>query len=99
MLRAANESSTRLYNALPSEAKAAFFQLVHHPVQATFTLQNMYYAAGLNYLRALQASQSANIYKTETERLFLQDYDIEVEYHSILDGESVLLLWYDGRNT
>ena len=90
MLRAANESSTRLYNDLPSEAKAAFFQLVHHPVQATFTLQNMYYAAGLNYLRALQASQSANIYKTETERLFLQDYDIEVEYHSILDGESVL---------
>ena len=57
----------------------------------------MYYAAGLNYLRALQASQSANIYKTETERLFLQDYDIEVEYHSILDGESVLLLWYDGK--
>ncbi|PIL25858.1 hypothetical protein GSI_11611 [Ganoderma sinense ZZ0214-1] len=87
MLRAVNESSTRLYNALPSEAKAAFFQLLHHPVWASVTLQNMYYAAGLNNLRGLQGFQSANTYKTEVESLFFQDYDIEVDYHSILDGK------------
>ncbi|KAM5532519.1 hypothetical protein V8D89_013806 [Ganoderma adspersum] len=87
MLQATSDSSTRLYNALPSETKGAFFQLVHHPIQATLTLQNMYYTAGLNNLRASQACLIANNYKTEVENLFDQDYDLEVEYHSILNGK------------
>ena len=88
MLQATSDASTQLYNALPSETKGAFFQLVHHPIQATLTLQNMYYTAGLNNLRASQACLIANNYKTEVENLFDQDYDLEVEYHSILDGTS-----------
>ncbi len=88
MLQAASDSSTRVYNALPSETKAAFFQLVHHPIQATLNLQNMYYTAGLNNLRASQACLIANTYKTEVEKFFDQDYALEVEYHSILDGAS-----------
>nr|VWP01674.1 6-methylsalicylic acid synthase (6-MSAS) (EC (Arthrosporol biosynthesis cluster protein AOL_s00215g283) [Ganoderma boninense] len=67
-------------------AKGAFFQLVHHPIQATLTLQNMYYSAGLNNLRASQACLIANNYKTDVENLFDQDYALEVEYHSILNG-------------
>ena len=88
MLQATSDASTKLYNSLPSETKGAFFQLVHHPIQATLTIQNMYYAAGLNNLRASQACLIANNYKTEVENLFVQDYDLEVEYHTILNGTS-----------
>ena len=86
MLKATSDASTRLYNALPSETKAAFFQLVQHPVQATFTLQNMYISAGLNNLRASQAFLRANDLKDEVETLFDQDYALETKYHTILDG-------------
>ena len=86
MLQAASDASTRIYNALPSETKPAFFQLVHHPVQATFTLQNMYISAGLNNLRASQAFLSANNLKAEVESLFDQDHDLEVDYHTMLNG-------------
>ena len=86
-LESAKAASTRIYNELPDSAKPAFFQLVHHPVQATFTLANMWISAGINNLRASQARISANDYLEEVETLFEQDYALEVDYHSVLDGE------------
>ena len=86
MLQNVSAASTRIYNALPSETKPAFFQLVHHPVQATLTLANMWMAAGINNLRASQARLSANDFMEQVEKLFDQDYAIEVDYHSILNG-------------
>ncbi|KAI0693088.1 hypothetical protein C8T65DRAFT_668723 [Cerioporus squamosus] len=86
MLQNLNNASTRIYNQLPSDAKPAFFQLVHHPVQATLTLTNMWISAGINNLRASQARLSANNFMDEVEQLFDEDYAIEVNYHSILDG-------------
>jgi hypothetical protein len=80
-------ASTALYNTIPSEYKPAFFQLVHHPVQASATLAEMYIAAGVNALRATQARASANQYADRVEELFEKDYDLEVEYHSLLDGK------------
>ncbi len=85
-LKAAGDASTKLYNSLPSNAQPAFFELVQHPVQASLTLQNMYIAAAINNLRALQYSVAANMYKTQVENLFSQDYDLENKYHTILDG-------------
>ncbi|RPD63354.1 hypothetical protein L227DRAFT_386788 [Lentinus tigrinus ALCF2SS1-6] len=87
MLQGLNNASTRIYNQLPSDAKPAFFQLVHHPVQATLTLTNMWISAGINNLRASQARLSANDFMDEVEQLFDQDYAIEVDYHSILNGK------------
>ncbi len=81
-----NQSSTSLYNSMPENMKAAFFELVHHPVQATFTLANMWISAGINNLRVSQARLSANDFGQQVEELFEQDYDLEVEYHSLLDG-------------
>ena len=86
MLQGLSNASTRLYNRLPSDAKPAFFQLVHHPVQATLTLTNMWISAGVNNLRASQARLSANDFMDQVEQLFDQDYAIEVDYHSILNG-------------
>jgi hypothetical protein len=79
--------STALYNSLPSSAKPAFFQLVHHPATAAATLAEMWIASGINALRATQARASANTYADRVETLFEQDYEIETEYHSLLDGK------------
>lgn len=78
--------STRIYNSLLPAYKPAFFELVHHSVQASSTLQKMYIYAGINNLRASQARLSANDYISQVEDLFEHDYDIELEYHTMLDG-------------
>jgi hypothetical protein len=79
--------ATPIYNSLSSAMKPAFFQLVQHPIQATSTLVNMWVAAGMNNLRASQARVSANGYAATVESLFETDYDLEHEYHTLLDGK------------
>ncbi|KAJ7866061.1 hypothetical protein B0H14DRAFT_2347693 [Mycena olivaceomarginata] len=81
-------ASTAIYNKLPSATKPAFFQLVHHPVLASANLGNMLIAAGKNNLRASQARLSANTLADQVETLFEHDFDLEAQYHSLLDGES-----------
>ena len=73
MLQTTLDSSARIYQNLPAAAKPAFFQLVHHPVQASLILQNMWISAGINNLRASQARISANNYKDAVEKLFDDD--------------------------
>ena len=89
-LQGLRNASTRLFNALPEETKGAFFQLVHHPVQASLTLADMWISAGINNLRASQARISANDFMTSVEQLFDDDYALEVDYHTILNGELAL---------
>ncbi|KAI0369314.1 hypothetical protein BV20DRAFT_1113770 [Pilatotrama ljubarskyi] len=81
-------ASTQLYNKLPSNAKPAFFQLLHHPILASTTLTQMWVSAGINNLRASQARLSANDYANEVENLFMQDAALEKDYHSLLDALS-----------
>lgn len=52
--------STELYDRVSDDAKPAFFQLVHHPVQASANLYKMVISAGINNLRVRQARLSAN---------------------------------------
>lgn len=112
-LKSSSDSSTRLYNALSSDKKPAFFQLVHHPIQASYTLANMWISSGINNLRASQARISANNFADEVEDLFEQDFDLETQYHQLLNGRGNLQLHcgmgcsqchrkmgpYDGPNT
>ncbi|KZV74317.1 glycoside hydrolase family 115 protein [Peniophora sp. CONT] len=85
--QALNASSTKIYNSLSDAMKPAFFQLVHHPVQAGATLTAMWISAGINNLRSLQGRLSANDYAEKTLDFFEHDYDIELEYHTMLDGK------------
>ena len=73
--------------ALSSSMKPSFFQLVHHEVLASATLGKMWISAGLNNMRAEQARLSTNDMADTVEDLFAQDYDLEHEYHTILDGK------------
>ncbi len=87
-----SDLSTSIYNSLSSEKQPAYFQLVHHPVQASYTLSNMWITAGMNNMRASQARLSTNDLADQVEALFEQDYDLENQYHTILNGNSFLLL-------
>ena len=80
-------ASTKIYNSLPSSYQPAFFELVHHPVMASSTLGQMWIASGMNNLRVSQARLSANNLADQVESLFTQDYDLEVQYHTMLDGK------------
>ncbi|EIW74204.1 glycoside hydrolase family 115 protein [Coniophora puteana RWD-64-598 SS2] len=78
--------STRIYNSLSTEKQPAYFELVHHPVMASSTVNMMWIYAGMNNLLASQARVGANGYFTKVQELFQKDYDIEEMYHTILDG-------------
>ncbi|KAH7905930.1 hypothetical protein BJ138DRAFT_1183402 [Hygrophoropsis aurantiaca] len=86
-------ASTVLYNSVSSAMKPAFFQLVQHPVEASHTVATMWIYAGINNLRASQA---------RVQSLFQKDYDLEVEYHTILDGkwdQMPFITWVQQRKT
>lgn len=84
-----NQSVSRIYDSLSSDKQPAFFQLLYHPVQAGYTLTNMWVDAGINNMRAMQARTSANEYAEKTIALFEADYDLELWYHGLLDGKLV----------
>ncbi|KAJ3733166.1 hypothetical protein DFJ43DRAFT_995830 [Lentinula guzmanii] len=80
-------ASTAIYIKLASDLQPSFFQMVQHPVLASQTLGKMLVFAGQNNLRASQARLSTNDLADQVQQLFEKDYDLEVEYHSILDGK------------
>ncbi|KAF9221732.1 glycoside hydrolase family 115 protein [Gyrodon lividus] len=80
-------ASTAIYSNVSAYMQPAFFELVQHPVEASHTVATMWIYAGINSLRASQARLSANEYADKVQALFQKDYDLELEYHTILDGE------------
>ncbi len=80
-------ASTKIYNSLHSSCQASYFEMVQHPVLASATLGRMWIYQGLNNLRVTQARLSANALGQQVQTLFAQDYDLEHEYHTLLDGE------------
>ncbi|KXN92532.1 hypothetical protein AN958_05387 [Leucoagaricus sp. SymC.cos] len=81
------KSSTAIYNSLPSSFKPAYYQLVHYPVLASSNVGKLITTAGQNNLRASQARLSTNDLADTVESLFEKDFDLETDYHSLLDGK------------
>jgi hypothetical protein len=79
--------ASSLYHKLPTAAQAAFFQLVYHPVLASATVNKMWIAQGMNNLRASGARVSANAYAQQVQDLFDMDYELETQYHGLLNGK------------
>ena len=88
---ALSNASTKIYNNLSSDKKAAFFEMIQHPVLASYTVGQLWINQGQNLLRASQARFSANNLADQVESLFEQDYSIEQEYHSLLNGNCAFL--------
>ncbi|CAE6342753.1 unnamed protein product [Rhizoctonia solani] len=79
--------SQAIYKSLPVNTQPAYFQLVHHPIQASSVVQSLYYTVGRNNLYASQARLSTNSLADQAVQIFNSDYDLEAQYHSLLDGK------------
>ena len=73
--------------ALPAATRDAFFQLVLYPVQACANLQELYIAAGLNRLYAVQGRTATNTEAARVRRLFARDASLVEEFHRLSGGK------------
>ncbi|MBK8476629.1 MAG: glycosyl hydrolase 115 family protein [Opitutaceae bacterium] len=73
--------------ALPAAARAAFFQLVLYPIQACANLQELYVAAGLNKLYAVQGRTNTNAEAARVRRLFAADAALVERFHALNGGK------------
>ncbi len=73
--------------ALPADARAAFFQLVRYPIEACANLQDLYVAAGLNRLYAVQGRSDTNAQAEKVRTAFVADHALVQQYHSLNDGK------------
>jgi hypothetical protein len=82
--RTLRERSRKLYQQLPESHRAAFYQLVHSPIELCCNLNEMYVAAGKNRLYAAQGRASANRYADTVEAMFDRDIELTREFHEDL---------------
>lgn len=85
--KALAETVTALDAKLPAEARAAFFQLVLHPITACRIVNEMYVAAGRNRLYAVQGRVSAHAQAAQVRELFRQDAALPERWDQLLDGK------------
>ncbi|KAG8873762.1 hypothetical protein FRB97_006445 [Tulasnella sp. 331] len=81
------QASLAIYNSLPSATQPAYFELVHHAAWASYNLNAMYITVGKNNLFSSQWRVSTNDLADQAETLFDEDYTINQEYHTILNGK------------
>lgn len=81
-----------LYDDLPEEYQAAFFQLVLHPVKAGRILHEIYITSAKNSLYALQKRNAANVMIEKARELLEADADLTVEWDEMLGGKWVHML-------
>ena len=75
-----------LQAALPADTRDAFFQLVLYPVKACAVVNELYVAAGLNRLYAVQGRAAANDLAERARALFRQDAELSRQYNEALAG-------------
>lgn len=82
------EKSSAIYEALPEEYRAAFYQLVLSPVEFCSNLNEMYVAAGKNQAYAKKGRTVANDYADQVVRTFNRDEELTRYFHEELaDGK------------
>lgn len=82
------EKASQIYNQLPKELKDAFYQLVYYPVVASANLNEMYYAAGLNFLYAKQGRVLTDSLAERVKSLFCKDAELSNHHNKIMsDGK------------
>ncbi|MCB0628145.1 MAG: glycosyl hydrolase 115 family protein [Saprospiraceae bacterium] len=75
-----------IYHKLPESHKAAYYQLVHFPIEISSNLNEMYVAAGKNQLYGRQSRASTNYYADQVKEKFFKDAELIQYYHENLAG-------------
>lgn len=82
------ERSEKLYEQLPENQRAAYYQLLHSPIKLCCNLNEMYVATGKNRLYASQGRTSSDFYADTVKALFAKDIELIREFHEDLaDGK------------
>jgi hypothetical protein len=77
----------RVRQRLPSDERAAYFQLVEHPILALSNLYQLYYAVAWNRRLALAKDARANTFADRAEAAFRRDQEISDAYHALQGGK------------
>lgn len=79
--------SRNIYDQLPENHRAAFFQLVLSPIEMCANLNEMYVAAGKNKYYGERGAASANYYADRVKQLFEKDAELTKAYHQLKAGK------------
>jgi hypothetical protein len=85
--QALEQEMMRVRSTLPPEQRAAYFQLVEHPISALTNLYEMYYAVAWNRRLAAVGDARANVFADRAEAAFRRDQEITNAYHAVNDGK------------
>jgi hypothetical protein len=79
------EKSKEIFDQLSDNQKAAYYQLVHSPIEMCANLNEMYVAAGKNKYYAERGAASSNYYADKVKELFERDAEFTRYYHEELE--------------
>ncbi|MEJ2628185.1 MAG: glycosyl hydrolase 115 family protein, partial [bacterium] len=80
------KKAEKIYNDLPENYRAAYYQLVLHPVSACANLNELYVTVGKNRLYAEQGRAATNQMAEKARALFEKDAEITHYYNKIMAG-------------
>ncbi|KAJ6202244.1 hypothetical protein J3E72DRAFT_410946, partial [Bipolaris maydis] len=72
---------------LRTATRPSFFQLILHPIKASYTYVALQICRGKNALYAKQRRNSANHFFNRSISLFKDDFQLSQEYHTMLNGK------------
>lgn len=81
------DTAASIYERLPEESRAAFFEMVYHAVTAGYVYHDIMISSARNNLYASQGRNSANALADHVREQFDRDYELSAEYNSMLDGK------------
>ncbi|KAL4958745.1 uncharacterized protein BDV14DRAFT_207467, partial [Aspergillus stella-maris] len=76
-----------LQNHIPPAKVPSYFQLVLHPIKASYIYISLRITQAKNNLYGQQRRNSTNIQAQEILHLFDKDFTLSEEYHALLDGK------------
>ncbi|WUR14771.1 glycosyl hydrolase 115 family protein [[Empedobacter] haloabium] len=85
--RAIAARAERIAGDLPRQRRAAFYQLVLHPVLASANVNELYATAARNALYAKQGRAETNALAARARALFAQDAALTQRYHALNGGK------------
>lgn len=82
-----NEKASAIAQTLPKEYQSAYYQLVHHPIEASSNLHEMYYHVALNHYYFERGDARANSAAAKVLELYEKDSLITLKYHQLNNGK------------
>ncbi|KAL4929425.1 uncharacterized protein BDV17DRAFT_298217 [Aspergillus undulatus] len=81
------EHATELQRQIPPDTNPSYFQLILHPIKASYIYSALRITQAKNQLYGSQRRNTTNTTAHEVLQLFDEDFALSEEYHSLLGGK------------